>query len=148
MSPTKDYSHQNGSATCRDQTGRVTNEIDDYDLLRLLDGTRPLNTERNISCAEIKSFFGEMSNGHVHRNNIDHNHEYVSSSPLRRSGFNTPRSNGYYESHPMIADAWESLRRSMVYFRGQPVGTIAAVDHSVEELNYDQVNSILILTHY
>jgi hypothetical protein len=27
-----------------------------------------------------------------------------------------------------------------VYFRGQPVGTIAAVDHASEEvLNYDQV---------
>lgn len=41
---------------------------------------------------------------------------------------------------PMVADAWESLRRSLVYFRGQPVGTIAAYDHASEEvLNYDQV---------
>jgi hypothetical protein len=59
----------------------------------------------------------------------------------RRSGFNTPRSCGF-ESHPMVVDAWESLRRTLVYFRSQPVGTIAALDHSVEELNYDQVNSI------
>ncbi|XP_022739122.1 alkaline/neutral invertase CINV2-like [Durio zibethinus] len=33
----------------------------------------------------------------------------------------------------------EALRRSLVYFRGQPVGTIAAYDHASEEvLNYDQ----------
>lgn len=40
----------------------------------------------------------------------------------------------------MVADAWEALTRSIVYFRGQPVGTIAAYDHASEEvLNYDQV---------
>lgn len=142
MAPPKDYSHQNGSGTCH--------EIEDYELPRLLNRTRPLNIERNISFSEFKSFGAEMPNGHFQRNNSDHNHEYASSSPLRRSGFNTPRSNGYYESHPMFADAWESLRRSLVHFRGQPVGTIAAVDHSVEELNYDQVNPrfTLVLFYY
>ncbi|GAU15915.1 hypothetical protein TSUD_41380 [Trifolium subterraneum] len=40
----------------------------------------------------------------------------------------------------MVADAWESLRKSQVYYKGQPVGTVAAVDHQAEEvLNYDQV---------
>ncbi|PON70729.1 Glycosyl hydrolase [Parasponia andersonii] len=139
MSPTKGYSshRQNGSFTCRDQTAGATNEIEDFDLVRLLSSrTRPLNIERHISYAEIMSS-AEMSNGHCHRTNIE-NREYVS-SPLRRSGFNTPRSNGYCELHPMVADAWEALRRSLVSFRGQPVGTLAAVDHSVEELNYDQV---------
>ncbi|XP_062097349.1 probable alkaline/neutral invertase F [Humulus lupulus] len=141
MSPPKDYSHQNGRVTCRDQTVVDTNsEIEDYDLLRLLNRTRPLNIERNISLVEIRSFFGEISNGHFHRNNINDSHHHHVSSPVRiRSGFNTPRSNGYYESHPIIADAWEKLRRSLVHFRGQPVGTLAAVDHSVDELNYDQV---------
>ncbi|KAG0453464.1 hypothetical protein HPP92_024768 [Vanilla planifolia] len=45
-----------------------------------------------------------------------------------------------FEPHPMVAEAWDALRRSLVYFRGQPLGTIAAVDHASEEvLNYDQV---------
>ncbi|GFZ09763.1 cytosolic invertase 2 [Actinidia rufa] len=45
-----------------------------------------------------------------------------------------------FEPHPMVADAWEALRRSLVFFRDQPVGTIAAYDHASEEvLNYDQV---------
>ncbi|KAB5557678.1 hypothetical protein DKX38_008587 [Salix brachista] len=39
----------------------------------------------------------------------------------------------------MVVDTSESLRRTLVYFRSQPVGTIAALDHSVEELNHDQV---------
>jgi hypothetical protein len=39
-----------------------------------------------------------------------------------------------------VNEAWEALRKSVVYFRGQPVGTIAATDHASEEvLNYDQV---------
>ncbi|XP_042012608.1 probable alkaline/neutral invertase B [Salvia splendens] len=43
------------------------------------------------------------------------------------------------DPHPMIAEAWDDLRRALVYFRGQPVGTIAALDSSDEKLNYDQV---------
>ena len=43
----------------------------------------------------------------------------------------------------MIAEAWETLRRSLVYFRGQPVGTIAALDSSEEKLNYDQVKQVM-----
>ncbi|CAN6226939.1 unnamed protein product [Urochloa humidicola] len=40
-----------------------------------------------------------------------------------------------------IADAfWEALKRSIVYFRGQPIGTVAALDKSQgAALNYDQV---------
>lgn len=52
----------------------------------------------------------------------------------------SPRGSSYFESQPVVADAWEALRRSLVYFRGQPVGTIAAVDNSVEKVNYDQVS--------
>jgi hypothetical protein len=44
----------------------------------------------------------------------------------------------------VVADAWESLRKSQVYYKGEPVGTVAAVDHQAEEvLNYDQVNSLI-----
>lgn len=43
------------------------------------------------------------------------------------------------DPQPMISEAWESMRHSLVYFRGVPVGTIAALDSSDEKLNYDQV---------
>ncbi|KAI5077284.1 hypothetical protein GOP47_0007108 [Adiantum capillus-veneris] len=39
----------------------------------------------------------------------------------------------------MFAEAWDLLHKSLVMFRGKPVGTIAANDHSEEALNYDQV---------
>ncbi|KAF6161987.1 hypothetical protein GIB67_020043 [Kingdonia uniflora] len=62
-------------------------------------------------------------------------------SPAAKSDMNTPTVNNAFESHPhpMVAEAWEALNRSLVYFRGQPVGTIAALDNSSEGLNYDQV---------
>lgn len=41
----------------------------------------------------------------------------------------------------LLREAWEALNRSRVYFRGYPIGTIAALDHSVDELNYNQVDS-------
>ncbi len=36
------------------------------------------------------------------------------------------------------AEAWHSLEQSILYYQKQPVGTLAAVDQSVEALNYDQ----------
>ncbi|KAI3432009.1 Alkaline/neutral invertase [Psidium guajava] len=133
----------NGSMRSPDTVNSIF-EIDDSDILKRMDRPMPINIERNRSFDE-KSYC-EMSMtsspwlSYRMADNfrlIDH-HEYMY-SPGRRSGFHTPRSESYYEAHPMIADAWEALRRSMVLFRGQPVGTIAALDHSAEELNYDQV---------
>eukprot|EP00249_Psilotum_nudum_P003196 c16538_g1_i1 orf=448-2250(-) len=69
-------------------------------------------------------------------------------SPTIKSSAGTPRStqtgtprsiHASFEPHPMVADAWENLRRSLVYFRGKPVGTIAAMDPTEEALNYNQV---------
>lgn len=97
-------------------------ELNDQDLLALLLDRPRLNFERKKSYDE-KSF-GDLSlyDG--------------------RSGRNTPvfSIRDSSETHPIIPEAWEALRRSQVYFRGQPVGTIAAYDHASEEvLNYDQV---------
>ncbi|GMH22540.1 hypothetical protein Nepgr_024383 [Nepenthes gracilis] len=39
----------------------------------------------------------------------------------------------------MVDEAWESLKKSYVFFNGNPVGTLAALDPSVEALNYNQV---------
>ncbi|CAJ1976807.1 unnamed protein product [Sphenostylis stenocarpa] len=110
-------------------------EMDDFDLSRLLDKPR-LNIERQRSFDERS--LSELSIG-LPRAGLDN---YETYSPGGRSGFNTPASStrNSFEPHPMVADAWESLRKSLVYFRSQPVGTIAAVDHQSEEvLNYDQV---------
>lgn len=136
---------QNGSKKSLETSGSIF-EIEDFDVLRSLERPRPVSIERvrsfdERSFSELSSSlsprgFGRNPDSSAHI--IDHL-EYTS-SPSRRSGLNTPRSNCHFESHPLVADAWEALRRSLVYFRGQPVGTIAAVDHSVEDLNYDQVN--------
>ncbi|MBD2775925.1 glycoside hydrolase 100 family protein [Iningainema tapete] len=34
--------------------------------------------------------------------------------------------------------AWEALEKTIIYYKGRPVGTVAAYDVSVEALNYDQ----------
>ncbi|KAI5061347.1 hypothetical protein GOP47_0023852 [Adiantum capillus-veneris] len=67
--------------------------------------------------------------------------EGLLNSPSMRSTMDTPRSERFpsFEPHPMFAEAWDLLRKSLVMFRGKPVGTIAASDHSEEALNYDQV---------
>jgi Alkaline and neutral invertase len=36
-------------------------------------------------------------------------------------------------------EAWEALEKSIVYYRGRPIGTVAAYDATIEALNYDQV---------
>jgi hypothetical protein len=38
----------------------------------------------------------------------------------------------------MVIEAREALAASIVYYRGRPVGTVAALDPEVEALNYDQ----------
>ncbi|XP_074304457.1 putative alkaline/neutral invertase F [Silene latifolia] len=50
----------------------------------------------------------------------------------------TPGTHAVLES-PLVGEAWDALKRSLVYLRGKPVGTIAALDNSEEKCNYDQV---------
>ncbi|KAJ6710301.1 ALKALINE/NEUTRAL INVERTASE F-RELATED [Salix koriyanagi] len=42
------------------------------------------------------------------------------------------------ESCTMVDEAWERLSKSYVYFKGKPVGTLAAMDTSADALNYNQ----------
>ncbi|XP_020599156.1 probable alkaline/neutral invertase D [Phalaenopsis equestris] len=108
---------------------------DDLDLARLLDKPK-LNIERQRSFDDRS--LSELS---INIRAVDAFDSMYSPGGIR-SGFDTPASSARnsFEPHPMVAEAWEALRRSLVYFRGQPVGTIAAVDHASEEvLNYDQV---------
>lgn len=39
---------------------------------------------------------------------------------------------------PLEKEAWQILEESILTFEGQPVGTVAALDSSVDPLNYDQ----------
>ncbi|KAK4836633.1 hypothetical protein QYF36_025606 [Acer negundo] len=127
----------------------VVTEIEECDFSKLTERTRPLNIERQRSCDERS--LNELTVGFSPRFSVRNtdsssslcrmaeNLDGIVFSPGRRSGFTTPRSQFGFEPHPMIGEAWEALRRSLVYFRGNPVGTIAALDNSEEELNYDQV---------
>lgn len=107
------------------------------DLSRLLIDKPRFTLERKRSFDEQS--WSELS----HRPNDGF--DSVMHSPAFPTGLDSPFSMGTHFGepsgpHPLVNEAWEALRKSVVYFRGQPVGTIAAVDHASEEvLNYDQV---------
>ncbi|KAL5985969.1 hypothetical protein ACLOJK_027959 [Asimina triloba] len=123
---------------------RTVTEIEECDFSKLMDRPRTLNIERQRSLDERS--ISELTIGvspHHSRNieglRIPDQFDNIF-SPGRRSSASTPLSQHCFEPHPMVIEAWEALRRSLVYFRGQPVGTIAALEHTGEEsLNYDQV---------
>ncbi|KAL8110841.1 putative alkaline/neutral invertase D [Apium graveolens] len=131
MEATKDFGLRKVSSICS------ISEMDDFDLTKLLDRPR-LNLKREKSFDERS--LSELSIGFgLTRGQDNFDNAY---SPGGRSGYDTPASSARnsFEPHPMVAEAWEALRRSLVFFRSQPVGTIAAYDHASEEvLNYDQV---------
>ncbi|KAE8682237.1 putative alkaline/neutral invertase B [Hibiscus syriacus] len=113
-------------------------ELDDHDLSRLLEKPRLIN---NI---DRQRSFDERSLSELPMLRVRGSYDNFDSmpSPGVRSGIDTPASwdGNSLDPHPIVAEAWKALRRSLVYFRGQPVGTIAAYDHASEEvLNYDQV---------
>ncbi|BAZ07541.1 glycoside hydrolase 100 family protein [Calothrix sp. NIES-3974] len=43
------------------------------------------------------------------------------------------------KSQRIEAEAWSALEKSIIYYQGRPIGTVAAYDNSTEALNYDQV---------
>lgn len=118
-----------------------SNEVDDLDFSRLQVKPR---IERQRSFDERS--LTELTTG-ANLRSVD-SYESLYSPGGMRSVLDTPGSSvrDSSEPHPMVAEAWEALRRSMVFFRGQPVGTIAAYDHASEEvLNYDQVIIIILI---
>ena len=137
---TQNGSHKDTEASC------TMAEIEEYDFSRLPDRPRNLNMERQRSFDErslIDMPLGVLSppTSKVESGFRIMDHFDSMFSPGRRSGLTTPRSLFGFEQHPMVAEAWDALRRTLVFFRGQPVGTIAALDSSEEKLNYDQVNN-------
>lgn len=117
---------------------------DDFDLSRLLNHRPRINVERQRS-------FDDRSLGDLYLSAMDgrsggymdsYDTMYSPGGGLRSlSGTPASSTRHSFEPYPLVFEAWEALRRSLVCFRGQPLGTIAAVDHSAGEvLNYDQVN--------
>ncbi|THU56165.1 hypothetical protein C4D60_Mb11t14370 [Musa balbisiana] len=117
-------------------------KIQEFDFSKLEIRPRNHNIDRHRSC-EVKALFelsmASASPRHTLKN-LDHlkitEHLENAYSPSWRSNVNSPKAS--ISSH-LQAEAWEALRRSLVHFRGRPVGTIAAMDPSEEALNYNQV---------
>lgn len=143
---------QNGNISPCDVSCAL-DETEDCDLAKLLDKPRTLTMENRQRSLDERSLGDFLMSPRMSTRNADNisrlsDHlENVFGSGRRsgintpRSGFSTPRSHSSFEPHPIVGEAWDALRRSLVYFRGQPVGTIAASDYSEEKLNYDQVNT-------
>ncbi|XVF80251.1 hypothetical protein PTKIN_Ptkin15bG0056200 [Pterospermum kingtungense] len=53
--------------------------------------------------------------------------------------WSTIRSDGSGDDGAMMEEAWEKFLKSYVYYKGKPVGTLAAMDPIAEALNYNQV---------
>ncbi|RLM64917.1 cytosolic invertase 1 [Panicum miliaceum] len=125
---------------------------DDFDLTRLLNHKPRINVERqrsfdDRSLSEL-SLSGAGAGGRGgwggcgYGAGVESYESMYSPGGGLRSYCGTPASSTRlsFEPHPLVGEAWDALRRSLVSFRGQPLGTIAAVDHSAGEvLNYDQV---------
>ncbi|MBA0733989.1 hypothetical protein Gogos_017943 [Gossypium gossypioides] len=123
MCPLRINGSPNGNVKTLGSAGTIFEAEDPDILLRIMERPRAIN----VSFEERPS------------NELLSNHFECLSPHGRRSGFNSPRSYTSFEAHAMVGEAWENMKRSIVYYRRQPVGTVAAMDHSVEELNYDQV---------
>lgn len=114
-------------------------ELDDFDFSTLPDRPKNLNIDRQRSfdaIAEVPIGYTPVAPS---RNESSYHFDSMF-SPAKKSVLNTPLSQYETDSQNVCAEAWEYLRRSLVHFRGKPVGTIAALDNSDEKLNYDQVN--------
>ncbi|KAL6650600.1 hypothetical protein ACP70R_009525 [Stipagrostis hirtigluma subsp. patula] len=118
---------------------------EDFDLTRLLNHRPRINVDRqrsfdDRSLSEL-SLSGAGRGGWGGAGMESYESMYSPGGGLR-SFCGTPASSSRlsFEPHPLVGEAWDALRRSIVSFRGHPLGTIAAVDpYSGEVLNYDQV---------
>ncbi|KAJ0791435.1 putative beta-fructofuranosidase [Helianthus annuus] len=121
---------------------------DNIDFSKLLDKPRHLNIERQRSLDEKSLVEATPRHPLIAKNGRHMDFENVF-SPSKRSSFNSCNAQYGLEPHLMFVEAWDALRKTMVYFRGQPVGTIAALDNnSDEKLYYDQVRRVILTTYF
>lgn len=97
---------------------------------------RPVSIRPSPSAANLLSSY-EM-NGSTGNSNSD-----IKGDTPKSGGAVKSNGNGNHQQpvaeHPMVADAWDLLKKSIVYFNNDAVGTVAASDTSSEALNYNQV---------
>ena len=112
-----------------------------FDFSQLPEKPRPINLEHQRSLDE-RPLSELLSPGFISQRPSLRTTKMIKclDKGLLLSAQNTPHSaQASSEPHPMIVDAWEDLRRSLVYYRGNLVGTIVALDPSEDELSYNQV---------
>ncbi|KAL9231824.1 hypothetical protein vseg_006994 [Gypsophila vaccaria] len=135
---------QNGSTTPPD----TLDEIEECELTKLVDRPRPLNVDsrqRSLDERTLSEFTHLMSPQASAKSaeNIPHLSDLLENNLClsTRSGIDTSKLgfDNISEPHSIVGEAWVALRRSLVHFRGQPVGTIAALDSVEDKCNYDQV---------
>ncbi|XP_057867587.2 probable alkaline/neutral invertase F isoform X2 [Cryptomeria japonica] len=114
-----------------------------FDFSKFAEKSKPINLDHQRSLEE-RSLSELLSPNLMSPRPTSKTIETVKSSECLEGMFlsaqNSPCAEHHsFDPHPMIGDAWEALRKSLVYFRGKPVGTIAALDPSEDVLNYNQV---------
>lgn len=130
------------------ETSCNMSEIDEFDFSKLPERPRQLSTDRDRlvslrsydekSFASLQRFSPQISSRTDKISEIDYSDD-LPYLPVMRSDLDTTSSAEGHETSPMMSEAWEALKRAKLHFRGEPVGTIAAMDSSEEKLNYDQV---------
>lgn len=119
-------------------------KIEEYDFSKMDIRPRTLTVDRHKSC-EIRALYDlfrahappHLSSIQDSLKNLDHSKIAENlESALPPSRMSSPKASN---SSQIQVEAWEALRRALIYFRGRPLGTIAAMDPSEEVLNYNQV---------
>ncbi|KAL2928655.1 putative alkaline/neutral invertase B [Bienertia sinuspersici] len=133
----------NGTAITADE---ATESSDNYDIE--VSDKLPLRRASTIDgiCSEmLKSVSVKPSPSATKLDSVNHDLNGGSTGDTPRAG-GAVKSNGISGNHPttgvenpMVEEAWDRLRKSYVFYKGQPVGTVAASDPSAEALNYNQV---------
>ncbi|XP_042437336.1 probable alkaline/neutral invertase F [Zingiber officinale] len=119
-------------------------KIEEHDFSKMDIKPRTLTVvDRHKSC-EIRALydlFGAHAPPHLSSiqdslKNLDHLKIAENLESVPPSRMSSPKAS---TTSQIQAEAWEALRQALIYFRGRPLGTIAAMDHSEELLNYNQV---------
>lgn len=112
-----------------------------FDFSKLPERPRKVNTEGDMLRAQSLSEtqFAGLRCLSPQMSSTTDNSNGLPLLPVNMSDLDTTSSAVGHETSPMMSEAWEALKRAKLHFRGEAVGTVAAMDNSEEKLNYDQV---------
>lgn len=125
----------------RDKVRTKPEDIDFQKYWESLDhsvGATPSPRPRHLESVKSSEFLDVLASPRMDFSRVPSPRHHT---PMIRSNVTTPRSatGNHLAVNPMAMEAWENLRKALVYFRGDAVGTIAALDSDDEALNYNQV---------